>query len=170
MSTKKTKDRLPGFAGGYLNKIIRVDLTSGTIDIEPLPGPEVLKKFIGCWGLGLYYLYKMVPPGIRATDPENPLIFMNGPLTGLNLPGATNMTLSTKNFDTEFTVGRSHTHGNFGRLLKFAGYDGLIVTGKSDKPVYLWINNDKIEYRKKHKEIQNQDNSEYLDWDKALKV
>jgi len=147
VNTRNAKDNALGFAGGYLNKIIRVDLTSGSIDIEPLPGPEVLKKFIGCWGLGLYYLYNMVPPGIRAIDPENPLIFMNGPLTGLNLPGATNMTLSTKNFDTEFTVGRSHTHGNFGRLLKFAGYDGLIVTGKSDKPVYLWINNDKIELR-----------------------
>jgi len=147
MKSKKTKKSSPDFSGGYLGKIIKVDLTSGNIGIESLPGPEVLKKFIGCWGLGLQYLYDMVPPGIQASDPENPLIFMTGPLTGLNLPGATNITIATKNFNTGFTVGRSHSHGNFGRLVKFAGYDGLIVTGKSDKPVYLWIENDKIKLR-----------------------
>jgi len=146
----ETKNKAGGstdFAGGYIGKIIRVDLSSSDIHEESLPGKDVLKKYIGCWGLGLQYLYDMVPPGIKASDPENPLIFMTGPLTGLNLPGATNVTLATKNFNTDFTVGRSHTHGHFGRLLKFAGYDGLIVTGKSDRPVYLWINNDQIELR-----------------------
>ena len=147
MLAKNKAKSSPGFAGGYCGKIIRLDLTSGNIRIEPLPGPDVLKKYIGCWGLGLRYLYDMVPPGIQASDPENPLIFFTGPLTGLNLPGATNITLATKNFNTGFTVGRSHTHGNLGRLLKFAGYDGLIVTGKSDRPVYLWINNDTVELR-----------------------
>jgi len=147
MATKKRTTGSPGYAGGYFNKVLRVDLSSGDIREEPLPGPDILKKYIGCWGLGLRYLYDMVPPGIKASDPGNPMIFMNGPLTGLNMPGATNITLSTKNFDTDFTVGRSHTHGRFGRLLKFAGYDGLIVTGKSERPVYLWIDNGKSELR-----------------------
>jgi aldehyde:ferredoxin oxidoreductase len=75
----------------------------------------------------LKYLYDLLPPGYSASDPQNPLIFMTGPLTGLTLPGATNITLATKNFDTGFTVGRSHSHGRFGILLKAAGYDGLDV-------------------------------------------
>ena len=89
----------------------------------------------------------MVPPGLNATDAENPLIFMTSPLTGLRLPGATNITLATKNFDTGFTVGRSHTHGSFGILMKAAGYDGAIITGKSDRPVYLWIHDGTAELR-----------------------
>ena len=147
MTTRKKKGKSQGFDGGYLGKVLRVDLSKGKISKESLPGAEILRKYIGCWGLGLQYLYDMVPPGINAADPENPLIFMNGPLTGLPLPGATNITLAMKNFNTGFTVGRSHTHGVFPGLLKAAGYDGVIVTGKSEKPVYLWINNGKSELR-----------------------
>ena len=86
-------------------------------------------------------------PEPSAVDPENPMIFMTGPLTGLRLPGATNVTLATKNYNTGFTVGRSHTHGWWGRNMKFAGFDGIIITGKSDKPVYLSIHNGKAELR-----------------------
>jgi aldehyde:ferredoxin oxidoreductase len=145
--TDKRKEASPDFKGGYLGKILRVDLTSGTIKEDGLPPKEILKKYIGCWGLGLHYLYDMVPPGIHALDAENPLIFMTAPLTGLNLPGATNITLATKNYNTGFTVGRSHTHSHFGIRLKKAGYDGIIITGKSEKPVYLSIRNDKTELR-----------------------
>jgi aldehyde:ferredoxin oxidoreductase len=133
--------------GGYLGKILRVNLANCEIEEIDLPGDDVLRKYIGGWGLSLKYLYDLLPPGYAATDPENPMVFMSGPLTGLRLPGATNVTLATKNFDTGFTVGRSHTHGNFGILMKAAGYDGIIITGKSDKPIYLWINNDEVEFR-----------------------
>ncbi|MDO8569160.1 MAG: aldehyde ferredoxin oxidoreductase C-terminal domain-containing protein, partial [Dehalococcoidales bacterium] len=95
----------------------------------------------------LRYLYDLLPPGYAATDPETPMIFMTSPLTGLPLPGATNITLATKNFDTGFTVARSHTHGKFGILTKAAGYDGFIITGKSDKPVYLWVHDGRAELR-----------------------
>ncbi|MBI5967055.1 MAG: hypothetical protein HY882_04250, partial [Deltaproteobacteria bacterium] len=133
--------------GGYMGKILRVNLSTAKIGEEDLPGDDILRRYIGCWGLGLRFLYDLLPPGYAATDPENPLIFFTGPLTGLNLPGATNITLATKNFDTGFTVGRSHTHGTFGMLTKAAGYDGVIITGKSDKAVYLWIHNGKAELR-----------------------
>ncbi len=132
---------------GYVGKLLRVDLTHGKIEEESLPKEDVLRQYLGCWGLGLRYLYDLLPPGYRATDPQNPLIFFTGPLTGLHLPGATNVTLATKNFNTGFTVGRSHSHGSFGILLKGAGYDGLIVTGQSEKPVYLWIRAGKVELR-----------------------
>jgi aldehyde:ferredoxin oxidoreductase len=133
--------------GGYMGKILRIDLYDRKITEEGLPGEETLRKYIGCWGLGLRYLYDLLPAGYRAEDPENPLIFMTAPLTGLPLPGATNVTIATKNFDTGFTVGRSHSHGTFGSLMKAAGYDGMIITGQSEKPVYLWIHDNRVELR-----------------------
>ena len=99
--------------GGYCGKILKVDLTAQKITEAPIPGDDVLRQYLGCWGLGLRFLYDLMPPGYEARDPENHLVFFNGPLTGLRLPGATNITLATKNFDTGFTVGRSHTHGHF---------------------------------------------------------
>jgi len=130
-----------------MGKILGVDLSTSKINEMGLPSDDVLRKYIGCWGLSLRYLYDLLPPGYSATDPENPLVFMTAPLTGLPLPGATNTTLATKNFDTGFTVGRSHTHGRFGNLTKAAGYDGIIITGRSDKPVYLWIHDGQAEIR-----------------------
>ena len=135
------------YRGGYMGKILKVNLTNKEIVESDLPGDDVLRKYIGCWGLGLRYLYDLVPRGFNATDPENPLIFMTAPLTGLALPGATNITIATKNFDTNFTVGRSHSHGTFGILMKAAGYDGVIISGRANKPVYLWINDGKAELR-----------------------
>lgn len=112
-----------------------------------MPDEHILRNYIGCWGLGLKLLYDMVPSGYTATDPEMPLIFMVGPLTGLPLPGATNLTLATKNFDTGITVGRSHTHGVLGVNLKRAGYDGVIITGQADSPCYVYIHNGQVEIR-----------------------
>lgn len=134
--------------GGYMGKVLKVDLsTQKTEDVE-LPSDKVLRNYIGGWGLSLKYLYDLLPAGYTATDPENPLIFMTAPLTGLPLPGATNISLATKNFDTGFTIGRGHTHGRFGILMKAAGYDGVIISGKSEKPVYLWIHDGKAELRR----------------------
>jgi aldehyde:ferredoxin oxidoreductase len=133
--------------GGYVGKLLGVDLSERKISELELPDDGTLRKYIGGWALGMRYLYDLLPEGFFAEDPENPLIFMTGPLTGLPLPGATNTTLATKNFDTGFTVGRSHTHHNFGKYLKGNGYDGVIVTGKSEKPVYLWIHDGKGELR-----------------------
>jgi len=133
--------------GGYMGKILEVDLSTGRISENGLPSEETLRKYLGCFGLGLHWLYDRCPPGTSALDPENPLIFLTGPLTATDAPAATNLTLVTKNPDTEFTAGRSHTHGFFGTNLRFAGYDGLIVTGKSEKPVFLWIHDGKAEIR-----------------------
>lgn len=132
---------------GYAGKILRVDLTKGKTTDEALPSEDVLKKYLGCYVLGLRTVYDLLPAGVRPEDPESPLVFLTGPLTAVPLPGATNLTLTTLNFDTGFTAGRSHTHGTFGLNLKKAGYDGLIITGKFDKPVYLFIENGKAEIR-----------------------
>jgi len=133
--------------GGYRGKILRVDLTTGSITVEGLPGESILRKHVGNFGLGLWYLMKELPDGIDALEPENPLIFLNGPLVGTRVPCPNNCTITTLNADTGFTAGRSHSHGWFGPFLARAGYDGIIITGASDKWVYLWINDDKIELR-----------------------
>jgi aldehyde:ferredoxin oxidoreductase len=132
---------------GYVGQILRVDLTTGSAREEALPSEDVLKDYMGCWGLALKYLYDECPPGISPVDAECPLIFFNGPFTGTRFSGGNNITLATLNFDTGYTVGRSHTHANFGPLLKGAGYDGLIIVGKAKSPVYLWIHNHEVELR-----------------------
>ncbi|MCE5190794.1 MAG: hypothetical protein LLG08_03415, partial [Actinomycetia bacterium] len=133
--------------GGYCNRVLRVNLTSGTWGVEPLPDESVLRKYVGCFGLGLWYLMRELPIGVGPLEPENPLIFMNGPLTAARVPSPTNCTITTLNGDTGYTAGRSHGHGWFGPYLKMAGLDGIIVTGASDRWVYLWINDGNIELR-----------------------
>jgi aldehyde:ferredoxin oxidoreductase len=133
--------------GGYCNRVLRVNLTEGTWSTEPLPEEGVLRKYVGGFGLGLWYLMRELPPGAGPLDPENPLIFMNGPLTGTRVPAPTNCTVTTLNGDTGFTAGRAHGHGWFGPYMKMAGYDGIIITGASDKWLYLWINDDTVELR-----------------------
>ncbi|MFH1486603.1 MAG: aldehyde ferredoxin oxidoreductase N-terminal domain-containing protein, partial [Chloroflexota bacterium] len=134
-------------AKGYMGKIMRVNLTTGEMEEENLPSEGVLRSYLGCWGLGLRYLYNECPPGTAPQDPENPVIFLTGPLAATHMPGANNTTCVTLNFDTEITAGRAHTHGFFGPNLKFAGYDGIIITGRADKPVYLWLHDGKAEIR-----------------------
>lgn len=133
----------------YRDKILRVDLTNREITTEET-NEKYLEKYVGGWGLGLRYLFDEIEPGIAPTDPENPLMFMTGPLTGIEIvPAATNCTVVTLNANTGFTAGRAHTHGWFGPYLKFAGYDGIIIEGKAEEPVYLWIDGaeDKLEIR-----------------------
>lgn len=137
--------------GGYVGKLLRVDLTEGKIKEESLFDvfpPAILRKYVGCFGLGLRLLYDELPLGVRPTDPENLLIFMTGPLTGVpEVPAPNNATIATLNADTEFTAGRSHSHGFWAPNLKFAGYDGIIIKGAAEKPVYLWIHDGKAEIR-----------------------
>lgn len=132
---------------GYTGKILRVDLTTRSIRTQELPPEKIVRSYVGGLGLGLRLLYDELLPGYNATDPETPMIFMNGPLTGSRVPCSNNITLVTKHPDTNYTLCRSHTHGFFGPNLKFAGWDGMIITGRSEKPVYLWVHNDQVEIR-----------------------
>ena len=130
--------------GGYCGKILRVDLTKGKITTEGLPDETILRKYVGNFGLGLWYLINELPTGVAPLEPENPLIFLNGPLVGTKIPSANNNTCVTLNADTGYTAGRAHSHGWWGPYLAMAGYDGVIITGASDKWVYLWIDDDKV--------------------------
>jgi aldehyde:ferredoxin oxidoreductase len=132
---------------GYQNRLLRVDLDSGSLKNEGLPPKDVLKKFIGGTGLAEWVYCQEVKPGVRPFDSENRLVFMTGPLTGTAAPCPNNSTCVTLNVEVNYAFGVAHGHGFFGSNLKFAGYDGIIVHGASEKPVYLWINNDQVELK-----------------------
>jgi aldehyde:ferredoxin oxidoreductase len=133
--------------GGYLGKLLRIDLSKEEIKEEKLPDEETLRKFIGGTGLGARILYDEVGPKTKPTDAENPLIFMTGPLTGTTVPCSSNTTVVTLNAEVDHMIGTSHSHGFWGAQLKFAGYDGVIIKGKAKKPVYISIKDKNVEIR-----------------------
>jgi len=121
----------------YCGKILHVDLSKGQTREEPLNW-EWVKKFIGGKGLGIRYLYDLVAPGVDPFSPENFIIFMTGPLTGTVASTVSRMANITKSPLTG-TLSDSYSGGYFPAELKFAGFDGVIVGGRSSKPVYLSI-------------------------------
>lgn len=132
-------------AKGITGKIARVDLGSGSIGIEPTPA-DLLPLYLGGRGLGARYLYDEVGPGVEPLSPSNKLIFMNGPLGGSLVPGCNKINLT---FKSPLTSSYSYSlcGGHWGPELKFAGFDGLIVEGAAEKPVYLWIHDGSVEVR-----------------------
>jgi aldehyde:ferredoxin oxidoreductase len=129
----------------WTGKLIRVNLTDKSIKVEDTNMDDA-KLFMGGRGLGSKYLYDEIDPKIDPLSPENKLIFMTGPLTGTYATCAGRFNVVAKAPLTG-TIGASNSGGHFGPELKFAGYDGIIFEGKSDKPVYLHINNDTIELK-----------------------
>jgi aldehyde:ferredoxin oxidoreductase len=132
--------RTTSLPGGYMGKILRVDLTTGLMRDENLPEEPVLKKFIGGQALASYILLKELPLDAKPFGPENVVVMMTGPLTGNGFtPGGTKMTAVYLSPFTNTTLGRGATSGYWTTYLKAAGYDGVILNGASSKPVYLYI-------------------------------
>jgi len=129
----------------YKGKILRVNLSTGSIVKEPLD-PRAARQFIGARGLGTYYVMKEMDPKVDPLSPANKLIFLTGPLTGTMAPSAGRYEVITKSPLTG-CIAASNSGGHWGPELKFAGYDGIIFEGKAKKPVYLWINDDEVELR-----------------------
>jgi aldehyde:ferredoxin oxidoreductase len=134
--------------GGYMGKILRVDLTTGSLRDENLPEESILRKFIGGQALASYILLKELSLEATPLGPENIVVMMTGPLTGNGFtPGGTKMTAVYLSPLTNTTLGRGATSGYWATYLKAAGYDGIILSGASPKPVYLYINEGKAELR-----------------------
>jgi aldehyde:ferredoxin oxidoreductase len=131
--------------GSYAGKILRVDLSTGKIEKQDLD-LDFAHKYIGGRGFGSRVLYNEVPPEVGPLDPANRLIFTPGALFGTAVPAASRTTATAKSPTTEM-FGDGHSSGHWGSLLKSAGYDQLIIQGAAEKPVYIWIDNDKIEIR-----------------------
>jgi len=131
--------------GGYMGKILLVDLTQGTTKEEPLE-EETYRSFIGGAGLGAKVLYEHMKAGVDPLGPENWLGFVTGPLTGTNIPLSARFTAVAKSPLTD-TWGEANSGGYWGAELKTAGYDAVFFSGVSSKPVYLWIDNGSAELR-----------------------
>jgi aldehyde:ferredoxin oxidoreductase len=127
----------------YAGKILRVDLTTGKVSTEPL-SEEIAKSYIGGMGLGIRLLMDNSKPGTDPFDPDNPLIFATGPLSGTMGPTAGNGYAVVSKSPATGGVGEAKAHGFFGPDLKRAGYDAVLITGKADKLSYLWIDDDNV--------------------------
>lgn len=130
---------------GYCDRILRVDLSSGAINTTSLPA-EAMPLVLGGKGLGAWLLYHEQPPGVDPLSPENHLIFHNGPLTGTTAPTAGRFGCTTRSPATG-TYMDSYCGGYWGQMLKYAGYDALILTGAASEPVILVIDGDQVELR-----------------------
>jgi aldehyde:ferredoxin oxidoreductase len=121
----------------YCGKILRVDLSKGKVAEEQL-NADWAAKFIGGKGLGLRYLYDLIRPRTPPFAAENVVIFMTGPLTGTVASTMSRMASITKSPLTD-TWTDSYSGGYFPAELKFSGFDGIVVTGKSPNPVFLSV-------------------------------
>lgn len=130
---------------GYGGHILRVNLTTGQVKKEPTP-PEVARDYLGGRGFGIYFLLTEVPKGADPLGPENKLIVSSGPLSGLLVAGGGKCDWTCK---APLTGGYASASmgGHFTAEMKYAGLDSIILEGISPKPVYLFIDNDKIELR-----------------------
>ena len=122
-----------------------IDLSKNKITIKQTS--ESLKKILyGGRGLNSYYLYKMIKPSIDPFSPENVLIFGTGFLTGTLVPNSSRFNVSAKSPETGI-LGDSNCGGYFAAEMKYAGFDRFIIIGKSKKPCYLYITDNKIEIK-----------------------
>lgn len=130
---------------GYNGKILRVNLTDGSICKENLD-PNLAEKFIGGRGIATKIFMDEVGAKVEPLSPDNKLIVATGPLTGTPTPTGGRYMVVTKSPLSD-TIACSNSGGHWGAALKFAGYDFIILEGKAQKPVYLHIEDDKVELR-----------------------
>jgi len=143
--------------GGYNGKILRVNLSDGSISVEE-PDDKFYRRYFGGTGFTGYYLLKELEPGIDPLGPDNKLIFSAGVITGIPCAGSARSGVGSKSPLTG-GFGDSQAGGFWPAELKRAGWDAIIIEGKAANPVYLWINDDKVEIR----------DASHL-WGKATKV
>jgi aldehyde:ferredoxin oxidoreductase len=126
----------------YCDKILRIDLTTGQVTATPLP-EEMMPLLIGGKGLGAWLLYTEQPAGVDPLGPDNRLIFHTGPLTGTTAPTAGRFGVTTKSPATN-TYFDAYCGGYWGNTLKYAGYDALVVSGASESPVVIVIDEEAV--------------------------
>jgi aldehyde:ferredoxin oxidoreductase len=130
---------------GYMGKILYVDLSKGKLWDEPLRG-DYARNFLGGSGLAARMIFDMVDSNTDPLAPENPLVFMTGPLVGTAMPSAGRYSVCALSPLTRIW-GEANSGGFFGPELRFTGYDGIVITGCAGSPVWLSIVNGKAELR-----------------------
>lgn len=129
-------------------RILKVDLSTGRVSQEPIP-QELARQYLGGEGINSRLLWEhflKVDPGIDPISPENVMIAGVGPLGATGYGAGTKMKWTFKSPRTGF-FGDSASGGTFGANLRWAGYDHMVVTGKADHPVYIWVNDDQVQIR-----------------------
>ena len=130
---------------GYNGRVLHVDLTKGQLKVEE-PDERFYRHYMGGSALGMYYLLKNTPAGADPLGPENTLVLSLGVLTGAPVSGQSRMTATAKSPLTG-AVGDAQCGGFWPAECKFAGFDAIVVTGKAEKPVYLWLHDGEAELR-----------------------
>jgi aldehyde:ferredoxin oxidoreductase len=130
---------------GYTGKILHVDLTKGELTVEE-PEQAFYRKYLGGSAMGMYYILRDMPRGADALGPENVLTLMVGVATGAPISGQSRLNANAKS-PISGGIGDSQSGGFFPAELKFAGFDGIVIKGKAEKPVYLSIVEGKAELR-----------------------
>ena len=130
---------------GYCGKLLFVDLTNGTHEVEDLT-EETAKQYIGGYGIGAKVLFERMKPGSDPLGPDNTLGLVTGLLTGVPVPGGCRYTVVAKSPLTG-GWGDANSGGDFGPNLKFSGYDAIFLTGVSEKLAYLVVRDGQAELR-----------------------
>jgi len=132
---------MKGFSARYLE----VDLGTGEVSVRGLE-EELFRTYIGGTGLAAYLFLKEMDPLVDPLSPDNPLMFMNGPLTGSSFPGSGRSSVVAMSPLTGLW-GECNVGGAFGAAVKLAGFDGIVFKGRAASPVLLWLDGDKAELR-----------------------
>jgi len=130
---------------GYNGKILHVDLTTGALTVEE-PQEAFYRKYLGGSAMGMHYILRDMPRGVDALSPDNVLTLMAGVTTGAAISGQSRLNANAKS-PISGGIGDSQSGGFFPAELKFAGFDGIVIKGKSSKPVYLAIIDGNYELR-----------------------
>jgi aldehyde:ferredoxin oxidoreductase len=132
-------------ANSLEQRLLKVDLTTGIVDLQRLPVDDV-RQFLGGRGIAAKLLYEQVGAQTDPLSPSNLLIFSPGVLTGTMAPAAARTTITSKSPLTHRYL-KNNAGGHWGAELRYAGYDHIVVSGASDRPVYLWIDWNRVEIR-----------------------
>jgi aldehyde:ferredoxin oxidoreductase len=129
---------------GWVGNILRVDLSKSEITTEPTG--SYVDQYIGGRGLGARLIYDSYIPGTDALDPANPLVLNTGPLTGTAMPGSGRVDVTALSPMSNLRA-KSNFGAYWGPELKYAGFDHIVITGKSETPCHVWIKDGYVEIR-----------------------
>jgi aldehyde:ferredoxin oxidoreductase len=131
--------------GEISRRILHVDLTTGKLEVEQ-PPETFFRTYFGGSAMGAYYILKMMEPGTDGLGPDNVLTVMLSPLTGAPISGQSRVTISARSPLVD-GIGDSQGGGFFPAEMRFSGFDGIVIRGRAEKPVYLWLHDREAELR-----------------------
>lgn len=132
-------------AYGYAGRVLHVDLTTGSLIVET-PPETFYRTYMGGSALALYYLLREMPAGIDPLGPGNIMVLALSVITGAPISGQSRLTIAAKSPQSE-GIGDSQSGGFFPAEMKAAGFDAIVIRGRSDHPVYLWLHDGEAELR-----------------------